>query len=59
MINLKSKNFNLKNLELIIFDKDGTITDSHFFWIEIIKRRAKRICLEYNLDENMLFIMKF
>lgn len=58
MINLKSKNLDLKNLELIIFDKDGTITDSHFFWIEIIKRRAKRICLEYKLDEKILPILQ-
>ena len=49
MINLKAKNFELNDIELIIFDKDGTITDSHYFWQEIINRRAKKICKKLSL----------
>ncbi len=43
MINISSKNFRLDNIEAIIFDKDGTLTDSSIYWSEIIKRRSKKI----------------
>lgn len=43
MINISAKNFRLDNIEAIIFDKDGTLTDSSLYWSEIIKRRSKKI----------------
>ena len=43
MINISTKNFRIDNVEAIIFDKDGTLTDSSFYWSEIIKRRSKKI----------------
>ena len=51
MINLKVNKFELKKIELIIFDKDGTIIDSHYLWQEIINRRAKRLCEIFSLNE--------
>ena len=42
-----------QNISHIIFDKDGTITDSHAYWGEIIKRRAialKRLCPKSSLS---------
>jgi len=32
MINLKTKNWQIENIDTIIFDKDGTLIDLHFFW---------------------------
>lgn len=49
MINIKTNKSHLEDLELIIFDKDGTITDSNFFWQEIINRRSKNICKYFSL----------
>ena len=43
MINIVCKNFRLNDIEGIIFDKDGTITNSHYYWAEIIKRRSQKI----------------
>ena len=43
MINIASKNFRIENIDAIIFDKDGTLTDSSIYWSEIIKRRSKKI----------------
>ena len=49
MIDIINEKFILKDVEGIIFDKDGTITDSSFYWSEIIKRRAKKISKDFNL----------
>ena len=58
MINLRSGNFIFKEIELIIFDKDGTISDSHSFWLEIIKRRSQIICSKYKLDTSMFNLLQ-
>jgi len=50
VINIQIKENSLENLELLIFDKDGTITDSNYYWQEIIKRRSKNICKHFSLD---------
>ena len=44
--------FKIKNIEGIIFDKDGTLTDSNFYWSEIIKRRAYEIIKILNIDKD-------
>ena len=58
MICLRSENFIFKEIELIIFDEDGTISDSHSFWLEIIKRRSQIICSKYNLDIEMFKLLQ-
>ncbi len=52
MVNLtiRSKNFEFNNVSAIIFDKDGTLTDSHIYWAEIIRRRTIAIQEEFNID---------
>ena len=51
MINIVSKNFRLNNIEGIIFDKDGTLTDSSVYWSEIIKRRSQKIKNDFLLSQ--------
>ena len=53
MVNFRINDENLSGIEGVIFDKDGTLTDSHIYWSEIIRRRANKICqfcdLRYDL----------
>ena len=52
MVNLfiNSLNTDIKNISTIIFDKDGTLTDSHIYWAEIIYLRSNAIIDEFNLN---------
>ena len=52
MVNLVSNSFILNSIEGVIFDKDGTITDSNIYWAKIIKMRAQKILEYYSLDQN-------
>jgi phosphoglycolate phosphatase len=48
-MNLYGPDFEIKGVNHIIFDKDGTITDAHVYWSEIIRRRSKAICKVFDL----------
>ena len=43
MIKIITDSFQINNVSGIIFDKDGTLTDSSFYWSEIIKGDQKII----------------
>lgn len=49
MINLKTKDWELKNIETILFDKDGTFIDLHFFWGKMTELRVEEIIKKYHL----------
>lgn len=48
-MNLHGPNFQIHNISHIIFDKDGTISDAHVYWSEIIRRRSYAICTALDL----------
>ena len=43
MISLKSETWQIDNIETIIFDKDGTFIDLHYFWGKMTELRIKEI----------------
>lgn len=53
MIKLKTSNWEIENIEAILFDKDGTFIDSHIYWGEIIKRRVNAVMNYYNIDKKL------
>ena len=53
MINLSTNNWEIKNIETILFDKDGTLVDLHFFWGKMTEFRIKEIIKYYNLKEEL------
>ena len=52
MISLKTKNWQIENIETVFFDKDGTFIDLHFFWGQMTKLRALEVIKRFNLSKD-------
>ncbi len=39
------------NIEMVVFDKDGTLIDLHTFWSEVIRRRAEALVRYFDLPQ--------
>lgn len=50
MINLVSKRWELKNIDTVLFDKDGTFIDLHYFWGKMTEMRVNEIIEKFNLS---------
>ncbi len=50
MINLKSKDWKLENINTVLFDKDGTFIDLHYFWGKMTELRAQEIINRFSLN---------
>lgn len=53
MVDINCNGQFIKNIDAVIWDKDGTIIDAHIYWGEIIKRRVSKIIEVYNLNKNL------
>lgn len=53
MVKISSKNWQLDNVETVLFDKDGTFIDLHFFWGKMTELRAFEVIKRYNLDKKL------
>ena len=52
MINLKTKDWKIENIELVIFDKDGTFIDIYKYWGRVVELRAKEIINYFGLNND-------
>ena len=53
MINLVTKKWSINNVETILFDKDGTFIDLHYFWGKMTELRAQEIIKRYELNQTI------
>lgn len=53
MISLSADSWCINDISGVLFDKDGTLIDSHVYWGRIIERRSASIIDYYNLPENL------
>ena len=54
MIELQTQNWKLSNIDTIIFDKDGTFIDLHYFWGKMTELRCFEIIKQFGLDAEYL-----
>jgi len=62
MVNIHIDNQIIENIELFVFDKDGTLIDLYNYWFHMIELRAKKMCECYDIEkeehqENLMFKM--
>lgn len=61
MVNIKVNNQMIEGIDLVIFDKDGTLMDLYHYWSQMVGLRAEFICQELKLDmthhNNLLYRM--
>lgn len=53
MISISSDNWRLNDIVGVLFDKDGTLIDSHVYWGRIIERRSTAIIDFYDLSKDL------
>ena len=51
MISLKSKSWQIDNIETVLFDKDGTFIDLHYFWGKMTELRALEVIKRFGLSD--------
>ena len=54
MIKLKTADWEIENIETVLFDKDGTFIDLHYFWGKMTEMRAKKIIKTFNLSTDQI-----
>ena len=50
MISLKTKNWQIDDIDTVLLDKDGTFIDLHYFWGKMTELRVKEIIKRFNLE---------
>ena len=52
MFKFIAKNWDISNIETVLFDKDGTFIDLHYFWGKMTEMRAREVINRYSLAED-------
>lgn len=52
MVSLVTRNWRLNNIDTILFDKDGTFIDLHYFWGKMTEMRALKVIKFFELNED-------
>ncbi len=52
MVDIRVGSEVIKNIRLLIFDKDGTLMELHHYWAQMVALRAELICKNLKLDKD-------
>ena len=52
MINLSTKDWQIQNVKTVLFDKDGTFIDLHYFWGKVTEMRVQKIIERFLLSKD-------
>jgi len=52
MVNLNVDGVLLKDVELVVLDRDGTLIDLYKYWSGMVRKRAELICKSFNLNNS-------
>lgn len=53
MISLSNGSWKIENIDTVLFDKDGTFIDLHFFWGKMTEMRVQEVINYYNLSQDI------
>ncbi len=53
MINLKTLDWKIENIDTVLFDKDGTFIDLHYFWGKMSEMRSLECIKVFKLNEDV------
>jgi len=54
MVKFSAENWEIDNIETVLFDKDGTFIDLHYFWGKMTEMRAKEVASRYGISQDEL-----
>ena len=57
MISLFTSSWKIDSIEAILFDKDGTLIDSHLYWGRIIEKRSHALIKTFDLKDQMHLLL--
>ena len=52
MISLKTNKWQINNIDTVLFDKDGTFIDLHYFWGKMTEMRVSEIIKEFRMPQS-------
>ena len=52
MVKLYTENWEINNINTVLFDKDGTFIDAHTYWGRIIEMRIEAVMKKYNIADD-------
>jgi len=53
MINLVTKKWMMDNVDTVLFDKDGTFIDLHYFWGKMTEMRVEEVIKRFGADKDL------
>ncbi len=55
MISLKTNKWQINNIDTVLFDKDGTFIDLHYFWGKMTEMRASEIIKTFGMPQTSFY----